>query len=55
MLEPVNILVRQKFSFEGACGLEERIAPQQISFSDIRTRLPGQPIWTMTPDWPREL
>ncbi|MGE4302607.1 MAG: hypothetical protein AB7E24_01080 [Novosphingobium sp.] len=55
VLDPTNILVRQKFSFEGPYGLEEDIAAQPISFDAIRAMFPGQPILTMTPDGPREL
>ncbi len=55
VLDPTNILVRQKSSFEGPYGSEESIAAQPISLGAIRAIFPGQPIWTMTPDGPREL
>jgi len=55
VLDPANICVRQKCSFEGPYGLEEVITAQPISFDAIRAMFPGQPIWTMTAEGPREL
>lgn len=55
ILDPANIQVRQKYSFEGPYGLDETTAAQPISFDAIRAMFPGQPFWTMTSDGPREL
>lgn len=55
VLDPATILVRQTIAFEGPYGPEEDIAAQQISLDAVRAMFPGQPIWTMTPDGPREL
>lgn len=53
--DPTHIEVPQNVSFEGPWGLEETIAPVLLSLNVVRAAFPGQPIWTMTAEGPREL
>lgn len=55
VLDPVNILVRQKRVMHGPFGSVEAIAAEPISLEEIRAAFPGESIWTMTPDGPRQL
>jgi hypothetical protein len=55
VLDPTNILVRQKYAFEGPDGPAEVVAPLPISLDAVRAMFSGQPIWTMTPDGPCKL
>jgi hypothetical protein len=55
VLDPVNVLVRQKFTVPGPFGEEEIIAPGLISLDAVRAAFPGQPISTMTPAGPLQL
>lgn len=55
VLDPANILVRQRFTYEGPYGPEEAVAHGLISLTAVRAAFPGQPVWTMTPDGPRQL
>jgi len=55
VLNPTNILVRQKFTVAGQYGPEEIIVAQPFSLDAVRAAFPGQPVWTMTPGGPRQL
>lgn len=55
VLDPANILVRQKFSVDGPYGWEDTIAAGAISLDAVRAAFPSQPIWTMRPAGPYEL
>lgn len=55
VLDPANIMVRQKFPMPGPFDEEEIIAAGTISLDAVRVAFPGQPIWTMTPAGPRQL
>lgn len=55
VLDPANIEVRKMVPFEGPYGLEQTIASGRISLDEVRATFPDQPIWTMTPEGPRQL
>ncbi len=55
VLDPADILVRKKITYQGPHGPEETVAHGPISLAAVRAAFPGQPIWTMTPDGPRQL
>ena len=55
VLDPANILVRQKFVVPGPYGPEGAIAAGPISLDEVRAAFPDQPIWTMTPDGAHQL
>lgn len=55
VLDPANIEVRGKVTFEGLYGPEETIASGRISLAEVRGAFPGHPIWTMTPEGPHQL
>lgn len=55
VLDPANILVRQKFTLPGPYGPEETIAAEPISLDAVRAAFPGQPVWTMAAGGPRQL
>ncbi len=55
VLDPANILVRQKFTVPGPLGEEEIIAPGPISLDAVRAAFPSKPIWTMTLAGPTQL
>lgn len=55
VLDPSNILVRQKGTVPGPFGDEEIILACPISLNAVRAAFHGQPIWTMTPDGPLQI
>lgn len=55
VVDPANIEVREKVTFEGRWGPEETIAAGPISLDAVRAAFPGQPMWTMTSGGPRQL
>ena len=55
VLDPANILVRQKFTVPGPFGGEEIIAAGPIPLDAVRAAFTGQPIWTLTPAGPLQL
>lgn len=55
VVNPANIEVRQRCSFEGPWGPEEAIAPAPMSFASLKAAFPGWPVWTMTANGPLQL
>ena len=55
VVDPNEIQVRRKLSYQGPWGPETTIATASISLSDVREAFSDQPIWTMMSDGPRQL
>lgn len=55
VLDPANILVRQKCTIPGPYDPEEIIVAGSFSLDEVRAAFPGQPVWTMTSSGPLQL